>query len=152
IVLATGDKPDIVKITDRRPIGETGRIWSAKLSVKLIDGYKPFLVIDGQHRLFGVTSSKLTPYPVPVTVLLDASNLVQMAHFEIINNKATRIPTAHLNELRGLMFNLSSDDENRLNSLLGQLGVTNLNASALVSELNGPTMIFEGILDFPSNK
>jgi DGQHR domain-containing protein len=152
IVLATGDKPGLVRIIDRQPIGDTGQIWSAKLQVQENPKYKPFLVIDGQHRLFGITSSKLTPYPMPVTVLLEASSLVQMAHFEIINNKATRIPTAHLNELRGMMFNLSSADEEKLKSLLGQLGVTSLDSSALVSELNGPNLIFEGILDFPSNK
>ena len=127
-------------------------MWTAKLKVKLSARYKPFLVIDGQHRLYGITSSRLSPYPVPVTVLLGASNLVQMAHFEIINNKATRIPTAHLNELRALMYELTSADEERLKSLLGQLGVTSLESSALVSELNGPGMVFEGILDFPSNK
>jgi DGQHR domain-containing protein len=132
IVLATGDKPGLVKITDRHALGNTGRLWSAKMSVRQSPKYKPFLVIDGQHRLFGITSSSLAPYPVPITVLLEANNLVQMAHFE--------------------MFNLSSADETKLNSLLGQLGVTSLNASSLVSELNGPNMIFEGILDFPSNK
>jgi len=151
IVLATGDTPGFVRINSRKPIGDTGQIWAAKLQVKQSPQYKPFLVIDGQHRLFGITSSKLAPYPVPVTLLLGASKLVQMAHFEIINNKATRIPAAHLNELRGMMFNMSSDDEEKLNSLLLQLGVTSLNSSALVSELNGPKYIFEGILDFPSN-
>jgi len=152
IVLATGDKADFIKITNRIAIGDSNQIWSAILEVKQSDTYKPFLIIDGQHRLFGVISSKITPYPVPVTLLLGSSKLVQMAHFEIINNKATRIPAAHLNELRAMMFDLSSEDETKLNSLLGQLGVTSLNASALVSELNGPQMIFEGILDFPSNK
>jgi DGQHR domain-containing protein len=152
IVLATGERPGFIKVENRIPVGETGQMWTAKLKVKHSAKYKPFLVIDGQHRLYGITSSRLSPYPVPVTVLLGASNLVQMAHFEIINNKATRIPTAHLNELRGLMFELTSADEERLKSLLGQLGVTSLDSSALVSELNGPGMVFEGILDFPSNK
>jgi DGQHR domain-containing protein len=152
IVLATGDKPGFVKIVNRQPVGETGLIWSAKLEIKLNSKYKPFLIIDGQHRLYGITSSMLSPYPMPVTVLLGASNLVQMAHFEIINNKATRIPAAHLNELRGMMFVLTSEDEERLKSLLGQLGVTSLDSSAIVSELNGSGMVFESILDFPSNK
>jgi DGQHR domain-containing protein len=151
IVLATGDKPGFVRVIDKSPIGDTGQMWVAKLEVKQNADYKPFLVIDGQHRLYGITASSVSPYPVPVTVLLEASKLVQMAHFEIINNKATRIPAAHLNELRAMMFDISSIDEEKLNSLLGQLGVTSLNSSALVSELNGPQMIFEGILDFPSN-
>jgi DGQHR domain-containing protein len=151
IVLATGDKPDFIKISSRTPVGESGRIWSAKLKIKQSPNYKPLLVIDGQHRLCGIISSKHSPYPVPVTLLLGANRLVQMAHFEVINNKATRIPAAHLNELRGMMFDLSESDESKLNTLLGQLGVRSLSASALVSELNGPNMIFEDILDFPSN-
>jgi DGQHR domain-containing protein len=152
IVLGTGEKPELVVVSSRKPIGETGMIWSAQIKIKQSTSYKPLLVIDGQHRLFGITSSKLSPYPVPVTLLLGANKLVQMAHFEIINNKATRIAAAHLNELRGMMFNFSAKDEDELDSLLGQLGVTSLNSSALVSELNGPNMIFDGILDFPSNK
>src|SRR6266404_3272959 len=52
IVLATGDKPGLVKIVDRKAIGDTGQIWSAKLQVQENPKYKPFLVIDGQHRLF----------------------------------------------------------------------------------------------------
>lgn len=152
IVLATGDKSGFVEVSARRPIGDTGRIYSAKIRIKCSDEYKPLLIIDGQHRLYGITSSKLAQYPVPVTLLLEAGKLVQMAHFEIINNKATRIQTAHLNELRAMMFTLTAEDESKLNSLLGQLGVASLSSSALVSELNGPAMVFEGILDFPSNK
>lgn len=152
IVLATGDKPGFVKVSARKAIGETGRIWSATLSIKQSSAYKPILVIDGQHRLFGITSSKHSPYPVPVTLLLNADLLTQMAHFEVINNKATRIPASHLNELRGMMFEYSEADEEQLNSLLGQLGVRSLTSSAMVSELNGLNMIFEGILDFPSNE
>lgn len=152
IVLATGDKPGFVKVSARSPIGETGKIWSATLKIKESSAYKPILVIDGQHRLVGITSSRHSPYPVPVTLLLDANLLVQMAHFEVINNKATRIPASHLNELRGMMFEQSAEDEEKLNSLLGQLGVRSLSSPAMVSELNGLNMIFEGILDFPSNK
>lgn len=151
IVLATGEKKGYVRITNRQSIGESGRIWSATINIKCSESYKPLLVIDGQHRLYGVTSSSRSPYPLSVTLLLNAPELVQMAHFEVINNKATRIPTAHLNELRAMMFQLSADEETKLESLLGQLGVQSLSSSALVSELNGPGMIFESILDFPSN-
>src|SRR4051812_40668643 len=70
IVLASGDKSGYVEISGRQPIGDTGRIWSAKLRIKLSSDYRPLLVIDGQHRLFGITSSKISPYPVPVTLLL----------------------------------------------------------------------------------
>jgi DGQHR domain-containing protein len=152
IVLASGEKPGLLRIEGRELVGSSGKIWTARLRIKRDPKYKPLLVIDGQHRLYGITSSTLSPYPVPVTVLIGASTLVQMAHFVIINNKATRIETAHLNELRGMMFKSTSTDEEQLKSLLAQLGVASLDSSALVSELNGPGMVFEGILDFPSNK
>lgn len=152
IVLATGDKAGYIVIEDRKAINGSDKMWAAKIKVKQAGDYKPFLVIDGQHRLFGITSSKLSPYPVPATVLLDAPKIVQMANFEVINNKATRIQSAHLNELRALMFDITPSDTTDLNDLLGQLGAKNLSSSSLVSELNGSGMVFEGILDFPSNQ
>jgi DNA sulfur modification protein DndB len=152
IVLATGETGGMVKVVNRKLLDSSGQICSAQLLVKQGSNYKPLLVIDGQHRLFGITLSSVVPYPVPVTILIGASKLVQMAHFEIINNKATRIATSHLNELRALMYDLSPKDKEDLDSLLSQLGVTSLSSAGLVSELNGDGMVFEGILDFPSNK
>ncbi|MDI1320363.1 MAG: hypothetical protein PSW75_09260 [bacterium] len=151
IVLATGEKPGLVKISNRKPLDASGQICLAKMKVKQDQKYKPFLVIDGQHRLFGITMSSVIPYPVPVTILLGAGKITQMANFEIINNKATRIASAHLNELRAVMYKLSPDDDEKLKNLLGQLGVASLDSSGIVSELNGAGMAFDGILDFPSN-
>lgn|GEM_PF-3010257 len=152
IVLATGEKPGLVRIDNRTALDSTGRIFSAQLSVKASGSYKPFLVIDGQHRLFGITLSRISPYPVPVTILLGASKLQQMANFEVINNRATRIAAAHLNELRASMYDLTAEETTKLNNLLGHLGMASLSAAAIVSELNGSAMAFEAILDYPSNK
>lgn len=151
IVLATGEEPGHVKIDDLVPIGATKRIWTATLNVRATASYKPFLVIDGQHRLYGITESTRSPYPVPVTILLEANKLQQMANFEVINNRATRISASHLNELRAAMYDLTEHETAELNKLLGYLGMRSLTAPSIVSELNGPDMAFEEILDYPSN-
>ena len=126
--------------------------WTAILKLRKVGGYKPCLIIDGQHRLEGIVNSSKDTYPIAVTGLLDPSPLVQMANFYIINNKATRVSTAHTNELLGAMAELTQNDKQKLETLLGQLGVKTIEAEAFVSELNEPRMIFAGLLDFPSNE
>jgi DGQHR domain-containing protein len=151
IVLATGEKAGQLKVEDLTPVGPTNQIWSATLLVRKSSSYKPFLVIDGQHRMYGITESTKAPYPVPVTILLEASKLQQMANFEVINNRATRIAASHLNELRAAMYDLTQEETAELNNLLGYLGMRSLTAASIVSELNGTGMAFEEILDYPSN-
>lgn len=152
IVLGIDTNPNYCRIEKRTLIAGTINQWSAILKLRSVHGYKPCLIIDGQHRLEGITSSSRETYPVAVTGLLDASQLVQMSNFYIINNKATRVSTAHTNELLGAMAELTQHDNEELQMLLSQLGVKNIDAEAFVSELNEAGMVFSGLLDFPSNK
>lgn len=151
IVIGIDTGKDCCRIMNKTAIKGSSNRWEAKLQLRSINGYKPCLIIDGQHRLEGIISSTRDTYPVAVTGLLNASRLVQMANFYIINNKATRVSTAHTNELLGAMADLTQSDKEQLQLLLGQLGVKDINAEAFVSELNEPGMAFSGILDFPSN-
>jgi len=51
---------------------------------------KPGLIIDGQHRLFGI--AKFNPdYPVNVVALLNADDLETAFQFLVINNKVTPV-------------------------------------------------------------
>jgi DGQHR domain-containing protein len=152
IVIGINTKPLYCRITSRRKIPGAINRWTATLRLRSHKGYKPCLIIDGQHRLEGIVNSSKETYPVAVTGLLDASKLVQMSNFYIINNKATRVSTAHTNELLGAMAELTQHDKDQLQLLLNQLGVKNIDAQAFVSELNEPGMAFSGLLDFPSNR
>lgn len=152
IVIGIDRKAQYCRVVDRKLIRGTTNRWTATLKLRSRKGYKPCLIIDGQHRLEGIVSSSRDSFPVAVTGLLDASRLVQMSNFYIINNKATRVSTAHTNELLGAMAELTQHDTEQLTLLLGQLGVKNIDAQAFVSELNEPGMAFSGLLDFPSNE
>lgn len=152
IVLAVENNKDSIKIEKLEPINDSYNQWSAILKLRVYQGEKPCLIIDGQHRLEGIINSIHSSYPIPITLLLDADIVTQMLHFIIINNKATRIPTSHINELMGSISKLSSGEEKRLQTLLGQLGVKSISDETFVAELNSEDKIFANILDFPSNK
>lgn len=144
--------PEFCQIVGKTAVPGTSNRWNATLKLRNAKGYKPCLIIDGQHRLAGIINSSRDTYPVAVTGLLDPSLLVQMSNFYVINNKAARVSTAHTNELLGAMADLSSTDKNQLDAILGQLGIKNIDAQAFVSALNESGMVFSGLLDFPSNK
>lgn len=152
IVLAAEKNNEYIKIDKLEQINGSENQWSAILKLRVFEGKKPCLVIDGQHRLEGIINSVHSTYPIPITLLLDADIVTQMLHFIIINNKATRIPTSHINELMGSISKLSLGEEKRLQVLLGQLGVKSISDETFVAELNGEDKVFANLLDFPSNK
>jgi DGQHR domain-containing protein len=152
IVVGIDTNSKYCRLEKRKLVAGSSNRWDATLRLRSMDGYKPCLIIDGQHRLEGIISSSRDSYPIAVTGLLDPSPLVQMSNFYVINNKATRVSTAHTNELLGAMAELTQNDKQQLDVILGQLGIKNIDAQAFVSELNEPGMVFSGLLDFPSNK
>lgn len=140
-----------VKIEKLKPIPNTENQWMAVLKLRIFENTKPCLIIDGQHRLEGIIQSTHDSYPVPITLLLNADIVTQMLHFIIINNKATRIPTSHINELMGNITKLSKGENEKLQTLLGQLGIKSITDESFVAELNTEDKVFANILDFPSN-
>ena len=54
------------------------------------DGEKPGLIIDGQHRLFGIKAHN-PAYLVNVVALLNANDLETAFQFLVINNKVTKV-------------------------------------------------------------
>lgn len=151
IVLAVEDDSNSVKIENIVPLDEEKNRWSATLKLRVYNKKKPCLIIDGQHRLEGIVNSIHDCYPISITLLLNADIITQMLHFIIINNKATRIPTSHINELLGNIAKLNTGEEEILQRLLGQLGVKSISDEVFVAELNSGDKVFSSILDFPSN-
>lgn len=152
IVLAAESNSSFIKFEKLELIDGSEDRWNAVIQMRVFEGVKPCLVIDGQHRLEGIINSTHSSFPIPVTLLLGADLVTQMLHFIIINNKATRIPTSHINELMGNITKLSENDEKSLHTLLGQLGVKSISNETFVAELNSEDKVFTNILDFPSNK
>jgi DGQHR domain-containing protein len=59
---------------------------------------KPAVIIDGQHRLFGM--ERFDPKSeVTIVALLDADDLEIAFQFLVINNKVTRVPPDHIRAL-----------------------------------------------------
>ena len=63
----------------------------AKLTIKVENGNKPGLLIDGQHRLAGLLATN-SDIPLLCTIILGANDLERALNFVVINNKAKRVP------------------------------------------------------------
>ena len=59
------------------------------------DEDKPGLVIDGQHRLFGISSFR-PEAKIGIVALLNVDDAETAFQFLVINNKASRVPTDHI--------------------------------------------------------
>lgn len=70
------------------------------------DNEKPGLIIDGQHRLFGIKARNPT-YLVNVVALLNVSDLETAFQFLVINNKVTPVNPDHI---RTLALDYKEDD------------------------------------------
>ncbi|MDD4329005.1 MAG: DGQHR domain-containing protein [Aliarcobacter sp.] len=152
IVCAAEENDDLVKVVNKKQIEGTIDRWTADLKIKCDKNKKPCLVIDGQHRLYGIASSSKPTFPVSVNLLLNAKTVTQVLHFIIINNKATRIGNALINELKGNIAHLSQKEDEELEHLLSQLGVESITNETFISLLNDEKNAFGNILDFKTNK
>lgn len=63
----------------------------------------PGLVIDGQHRLKGVSEFDAEMY-LNVVAILDADDNEKAFQFIVINNKASKVPTDHIRAMVGLDY------------------------------------------------
>ncbi len=73
---------------------------------------KPAFVVDGQHRLIGMSRYLEEDLPILVSAILDANDTEQAFQFIVINNKVSRVPT---DLLRSLLVDFNEKDlEERL--------------------------------------
>ncbi|MFW2553151.1 DGQHR domain-containing protein [Aliarcobacter butzleri] len=152
IVCAAEENEDLVKIVNKKQITGSHDRWTADLKIRTYKDKKPCLIIDGQHRLYGITGSSKPSFPISVNLLLNAKTVTQVLHFIIINNKATRIGNALINELKGNITHLSKKEDEELEHLLSQLGVESITDETFISLLNDEKNTFGNILDFKTNK
>lgn len=108
---------------------------------------KPGLIVDGQHRLYGISDFRAENLPLLVIALVDASLLEQAFQFVVINNKAVRVPT---DNVRAIIAHI---DEEELQERLLTAGVRYGNKSPLLRDLNDLEISpFKDLLDWPYNK
>lgn len=70
--------------------------------------YKPGIILDGQHRVFGAKSISEHPISLPVVLFPNMKEGEQVFHFYVMNNKAVPIKKT---ELRNVISTSLSDQE-----------------------------------------
>lgn len=111
------------------------------------DHLKPALIVDGQHRLYGISDFSQEDLPLLVVSLINAPLQEQAFQFVVINNKAVKVPT---NNVRAIIANI--DEEDLQNRLL-KAGVSYGEKSPVLRDINDlPTSPFQDLLDWPYNK
>jgi len=108
---------------------------------------RPALIVDGQHRLFGMAAVKDEDLPVLLVALLDASVEEQAFQFIVINNKAVRVPTANVKAI------IAGIDEDSLSARLLSSGVRYGETSPVLKEIDDlEDSPFRGLLVWPRSR
>ena len=109
---------------------------------------RPALIVDGQHRILGMSEVTSENVPVLIVALIEASLEEQAFQFVVINNKAAKVPTDNVKAL------LASFDEPALQHRLLDAGVSYGNISSVLKDVNEQKgSPFKGLLIWPlSNK
>ncbi|HZH39312.1 MAG TPA: DGQHR domain-containing protein, partial [Bacillales bacterium] len=60
---------------------------------------KPALIVDGQHRLYGMSDFDKEDLPITVVSLIDANRQEQAFQFIVVNNKAVRVSAENVKSI-----------------------------------------------------
>src|SRR5690606_14566302 len=110
---------------------------------------RPAFVVDGQHRLFGVSDFESSGSPVPLlmTAILDADTTEQAFQFIVINNKASKVSPDLVKSI------LADLNEEALNSRLKKARILLSGKAMLVSLADDSTdSPFRGLVDWDRNR
>ena len=112
-----------------------------------LDHLRPALVVDGQHRLYGMSDFDAEDIPMLVVSLVDADVQEQAFQFIVINNKAVRVPTDNVKSI------IADIDEAALQSRLLEAGVKYGDISPILRDINDlQSSPFQNLLDWPYNR
>jgi len=110
---------------------------------------KPALIVDGQHRLFGIDVFDEN-IPVFVTALLNANVVDQAFNFIVINNKAQKV---NVTNVKSIISDLVGEDETKFNQRLQTAGINyGRNSVDLIDADNREDSPFKGLLNWESNR
>lgn len=111
---------------------------------------RPALIVDGQHRLDGMSNFAKENLPVLFVALIDTPPKEQAFHFIVINSKSVRVST---DNAKSIVANLSSDDEKVLEERLIDAGVSYAGKSAILKDINDLDFSpFRNMLDWEYNR
>jgi DGQHR domain-containing protein len=111
------------------------------------DYLRPALIVDGQHRLYGMYEFNEEDLPVLVVSLIDASPQEQAFQFIVINKKAVRVSTDNVKSI------VVDFNEQELEDRLAKVGVTYGNTPSTLQYLNdSPSSPFQNLLNWPYNR
>lgn len=128
------------------PCPSTETNYLAKIKITYGEGdVKPALIIDGQHRLYGLKDCQNNLH-VSIVALINVTDDEKAFQFLVINNKSSKVSSDHI---RALALSYSQDQlKNRLKTARLSLD-PNLDYVGIVdSEETSP---FYGIISWPTN-
>ena len=117
----------------------------------LPDHLRPGLVVDGQHRLFGINDFQDEDIPILIVSLVDASVQEQAFQFIVVNSKQVKVPT---DNFKAIIADLDLDAQgNALAQRLLKAGVRYGDLSPVLRDINDlPTSPFYHLLKWPYNR
>ena len=108
---------------------------------------KPALIVDGQHRIHGMSKYDIEDVPVLVVALLNAGLTEQAFQFIVVNNKAVKVETHNVKAI------IANFDDTELLPRLLNAGVKYGQTSPLLKEVNDlDASPFRGLLDWANNR
>ncbi|MDA9393041.1 hypothetical protein WN73_21195 [Bradyrhizobium sp. CCBAU 45394] len=143
VVALDADAVSFSGSADKKDRGQCGT-----LVISLKGSDKPGLIIDGQHRAFGVAKHSAM-LQLNVIAFIGGDDAERAFQFVVINNSATRVSRDHIRAL-----NLAFDKDTLNDRLVQSAGVTLGMKDAKFEDYTFVDSIppFKGLLDWPTNK
>jgi DGQHR domain-containing protein len=140
------DSPEIDIFNNCQPQLDWGTL-KFQFEVNTSEQLKPALIVDGQHRLYGISDFVEENLPLLIVSLIDAPIQEQAFQFVVINNKAVRVPTDNVRAI------IAQIDEDELQKRLLEAGVSYGEKSPILRDINDlSTSPFQNLLNWPYNK
>ncbi|WP_017661270.1 DGQHR domain-containing protein [Baaleninema simplex] len=111
------------------------------------DYEKPALIVDGQHRLYGISAYQNENVPIVIVGLIDATLQEQAFQFVVINKKAVSVSTENIKSI------LADFDTPELEKRLAAVSITYGNAPSTLKHVNDSSdSPFYHLLDWSYNR
>ncbi|MDJ0658397.1 MAG: DGQHR domain-containing protein [Crocosphaera sp.] len=114
------------------------------------DHLRPALLIDGQHRFYGISDYEDEDLPLLIVSLIHSTPQEQAFQFIVINNKAVRVPTE---SVKSIIAHLDEKKEEELRHRLLKAGVSYGKQSPILRDINDlSSSPFQNLLNWSYNK
>ena len=108
---------------------------------------KPALIVDGQHRLYGMSDFDKENLPITVVSLIDATRQEQAFQFIVVNNKAVRVSAENVKSI------IADFNEDELEKRLVLARVKYGDKPLILRSLNdSPSSPFQNLLNWSYNR